>query len=204
MDFNQTFELKDGIRKYNFVRCVLYLQLQARELYGSNYHIRPSQRTQLQKLLAYATADRDTCTFYGLDLSKGLLISGPENSGKTSLLHLLKPFFESERHYFIRSCREVVYCYDLFGKRSLQWYTDKELCYCYDDLGIVPRCINTKLDRSVVWELVKTRFVGSTADTHIITRLDTEALCKAYGRHFTALLFRNLNHIEFTESFNLI
>ncbi len=203
MDFNQTFELINGVRQYNYFKCIQYIQLQGSSLYGCKYLIHTSQRQQLHKLLAYATADREACTFYGIDLRKGLLISGPVNSGKTSLLHLLKPFFEPEKQYSIRSCREVVYCYDLFGEQSLQRYTENNLPYCFDDLGIVPSCLSLKMDVSVVGELLKTRLLNKRADTHILTRMNVGALNKRYGKHFTALLFYNLNLIEFTESFNL-
>ena len=203
MDFNQTYELINGSRQFNYFRCILYIQLQGRQLYGSSYYIHPSQRTQLQKLLAYATQDSEACAFYGIDLKKGLLISGPANSGKTSLLHLLKPFFEPEQQYRIRSCREVLYCYDLFGEQSLQQYGDQEVPYCFDDLGIVPGCLSTKSDFSVVREMLKLRLLSNPASTHIVTRMNPEELANRYGSHFTALLLRSLNSMEFTESFNL-
>lgn len=93
MHINQTYKLKNGNCQYNYFKCIQYMQQQGKIIYGSSYLIHSSQRQQLYRLLVYATANKEECALYGIDLKKGLLISGPESSGKTSLMHLLKPFF---------------------------------------------------------------------------------------------------------------
>lgn len=86
MNINQTFELKKGNRQYNYFKCIQYMQQQGRILYGSSYRIHPSQRQQVYRLLVYATRNKEECALYGINLQKGLLVTGPGNSGKTSLL----------------------------------------------------------------------------------------------------------------------
>ena len=199
MNINQTFELKNGNRQYNYLKYIQYLQQQGRILYGSSYRIHPSQRQQLYRLLVYATANKEECALYGINLQKGLLVTGPENSGKTSLLHLLKPFFQTNRQYIIRSSREVVFCYERFGIHTLKQYVSQDLTYCFDDLGLE----QFKLDTEVIKELLQFRLLRAADNTHIGTRLDKAALVEMYGTHFTQLLYRKLNHIEFTNSFNL-
>jgi len=199
MKINQTFKLKKGNRQYNYFKCIQYMQQQGRILYGSSYRIHPTQRQQVYRLLVYATANKEECALYGINLQKGLLVNGPENSGKTSLLHLLKPFFQIQKHYLIRSSREIVFCYERFGTHTVQQYVSKDISYCFDDLGLE----QFKLDTEVIRELLQFRLLHAADNTHISTRLDKATLAEMYGKHFTELLYRKLNHIEFTNSFNL-
>lgn len=202
MDINQTYELKNGNRYYNYIKCMQYLQQQGIILYGNNYRIHPSQRQQVYRLLVYATANKEECELYGIDLQKGLLITGPENSGKTSLMHLLKPFFKANRQYIIRSSREVAACYNIFGETTLEKYHLKNTDYCFDDLGLEPVAGYTSGNREIAKELIQLRRENS-ATTHIITRMNADALYKRYGNHFCNLLYQNFNVVVLTRSFNL-
>ena len=202
MDINQTFELKNGNRQYNYLKCIQYLQQQGRILYGSSYRIHPSQRQQLYRLLVYVTANKEECALYGIDLKKGLLVTGPENSGKTTLMHLLKPFFKANRQYIIRSSREVAACYNLFGETTLEKYHLKNIDYCFDDLGLEPVVGYTSGNREIVGELIQLRRENS-ATIHIITRMNADALHKRYGNHFCNLLYQNSNVVALTKSFHL-
>lgn len=199
MNINQTFELKNGNRLYNYFKCMQYLQQQGRILYGSSYRIHPTQRQQVYRLLVYATANKEECALYGINQQKGLLVTGPRNSGKTSLLHLLNPFFQTNRQYIIRSSREVAFCYERFGTHTVQQYVSKDITYCFDDLGLE----RLKLDTEVIKKLLQFRLLHAADNTHISTRMDKAALVEKYGKNFTELLYRKLNHIEFTNSFNL-
>ena len=196
MNINQTFEHKKGNRQYNYLKCIQYLQQQGRILYGSSYRIHPSQRQQVYR---YATTNKEECAIYGINLQKGLLVTGAGNSGKTSLLHLLKPFFQTNRQYIIRSSREVAFCYERFGTHTVQQYISQDVSYCFDDLGLE----QFKLDTEVIKKLLQFRLLHAADNTHISTRLDKVTLAEMYGKHFTELLYRKLNHIEFTNSFNL-
>lgn len=198
MDINQTFELKNGNRQYNYLKCIQYMQQQGRVLYASSYRIHPSQRQQVYRLLVYATANKEECALYGIDLQKGLLVTGSENSGKTSLLHLLKPFLQPNRQYIIRSSREISFSYERFGTHTLQPYVSPYLSYCFDDLGLE----RLKLDTEVIKKLLQFRLLHAADNTHISTQLDKAALIEKYGKDFTELLYRKLNPIEFTNSFN--
>jgi len=199
MDINQTFELKNGNRQYNYFKCMQYLQQQGISLYGSSYRIHPSQRQQVYRLLIYATTNKEECELYGIDLQKGLLLSGLENSGKTSLMHLLKLFFPLNQQYLIRSSREVAFCYNRFGNNTLQQYVSQDPHYCFDDLGLE----QSTLDKEVMKEVLQFRLSHAANHTHIITRLEGVTIEERYGNDFSTMLYHGLNHIEFTESFNL-
>ncbi len=42
-----------------------------------------------------------------IDLNKGILLSGPIGCGKTSIMHLIKPFANPLSDYKIKTCREL-------------------------------------------------------------------------------------------------
>lgn len=194
MNIDQTYKLKNGRPQYNYLKCLQYMQQQGIILYGSSYRIRPSQRQQLYKLLLYATDNKAQCTLYGIDLKKGLLVTGPENSGKTGLLHLLKPFFQLKQQYLIRSIREVVFCYQRFGRDTLQQYIFHDLPYCFDDLGLEQRMLNNE----VLKEVLQFRLSLAANQTHIITRLQKPAIVEMYGNDFSTMLYQSLNYIKLT------
>jgi len=99
----------------------------------------------------------------------------------------------------MRSSREVAFCYNRFGKRMLQQYVSKNLSYCFDDLGLE----QSTLDKEVMKEVLQFRLSHVANNTHIITRLDEAVIAERYGSTFSDMLYQNLNHIEFTTSFNL-
>src|SRR5690606_21309988 len=108
-------------------------------------------------------------------------------------------FVKTNRQYIIRSSREVAFCYERFGTHTVQQYISQDVSYCFDDLGLE----QLKLDTEVIKKLLQFRLLNAADNTHISTRLDKAALVEKYGKDFTELLYRKLNHIEFTNSFNL-
>ena len=199
MELTDTFEIKNGNRHFNYFKCIQYLQQQGRNIYGSSYSIHKSQIQPLYRLLAYASQNSAESNFYGIDIHKGLLITGAQNSGKTCLMHLLKPFFQPQQQYIIRSSREIVAYCKLFGKNTVEKYLSNKTYYCFDDLGLE----HATLDNEVLKEILQFRLLHEAKHTHIITRLDNTALTERYDNDFSTMLYHNLNHIELTKSFNL-
>ena len=109
MHLSDTFELINGVRRYNFQHCCYYLQQQGQQIYGSCFRIYPADYEVIQRLLIYAFQDRYRASDRGIALHKGLLVMGPSGCGKTSLLHLVKPFFCEPQRYVLRNCREISY-----------------------------------------------------------------------------------------------
>ncbi|WCM42260.1 hypothetical protein MG290_00905 [Flavobacterium sp. CBA20B-1] len=201
MELTDTFEIKNGNRHFNYFKCIQYLQQQARNLYGSSYTIHKSQMQPLYRLLAYASQNSEESKFYSIDTQKGLLIIGAQNSGKTSLMHLIKPFFQPQHQYIIRSSREVAAYCKLFGKNTIEKYRSYKTYYCFDDLGLEPILSYSDSKIEIVRELIEMRLIQSS-NTHIITRMSPDKLQKRYGKDFCNLLFQSLNVIAFTQSFN--
>ncbi|WP_235922095.1 hypothetical protein [Flavobacterium phycosphaerae] len=61
-----------------------------RELYWPGFKIYEIDYPVVYKLIAYFLRDEQACNQFGVNLSKGILLSGPVGCGKTALMNLMK------------------------------------------------------------------------------------------------------------------
>jgi predicted ATPase len=92
---------------YNYSDVVLWLEKKRIELYGNHFKILESDYPIIYKLIAYFIKDEATCFQYNINLNKGILLSGPVGSGKTSLMNLMKYLTPTEHKFFVKSCRDI-------------------------------------------------------------------------------------------------
>ena len=91
--------------------------------------------------------DHNTALKEQIDLSKGILLSGPIGCGKTSIMHLIRPFASPLSDYKIKTCRELSFEFAKSGYEAINKYTLKQNYqsrlpgYCFDDLST--RCFNS-------------------------------------------------------------
>ena len=74
------------------------------ELYGNHFKIIETDYPIVYKLIAYFFAKKDepTCFQYGINLNKGILLTGPIGCGKTSLMNLMKYLTATEHKFFVK------------------------------------------------------------------------------------------------------
>ena len=75
---------------YDFDKMLVYLDVKRKLLFGQQFKIYKEDRDILYKLCLYFIQDRTSCAAFGIDIDKGILLSGPVGCGKTSLIKLLK------------------------------------------------------------------------------------------------------------------
>lgn len=75
-----------GLAGDKFKWCVSFLQKRGREQFGEKFEIMESDHNLIFKLLVYFIGDKHHATELNIDLSKGILLSGPIGCGKTSLI----------------------------------------------------------------------------------------------------------------------
>ena len=91
-NFQDTFEIVSNRKIYDLHKCFVYLEYQGKQMYGQPFKINQDDKPTIYKLLIYAIRDNENAFKLGLDLNKGILLSGPIGCGKTSIMHLIKPF----------------------------------------------------------------------------------------------------------------
>lgn len=208
-DFRTTFEIVNKTKIYDPKKCFQYLEYQGQKNYHPNFKIDPNDIPIIYKLLIYAIQDQKNALKLGLDLDKGIMLSGPIGCGKTSLMHLIKPFMYSKNDYKIITTRHISFEFAKSGYDSLAQYTLKSpqqnrlSGYCFDDLGAEQQIKHFGNDCNVMAEILTSRyehFVENKAITHITTNLSASEIEKAYGNRVRSRLRQMFNLIAFDKN----
>lgn len=186
MDISETFVLENNCRNYSLELCYRYLHQVGKKTYGAHFNLKRVKAEVLYKLLIYAIRDEETAAKLHVNLQKGLLLMGPAGSGKTSLMHLLKPFFYRKNQYIIKNCRELAIDFNRYGFETLAAYTKATSpIYCLDDLGNEVTGKHFGASSEVMKEILQLRYElyqQYKKFTYVTTNLTAAQLEKRYGR----------------------
>jgi DNA replication protein DnaC len=203
---SNTFDIINNRKIYDLQKCFVYLEQQGKQLYGQSFKIHQDDKPTIYKLLIYAIRDKENAFKLGLDLNKGILLSGPIGCGKTSIMHLMKPFLYAKYDYKIKTTRSVSFEFAKYGFETLQQYTEKSnqqirlTGYCFDDLGAEQQIKHFGNDCNVMAEILISRyeqFIENNSVTHITTNLSASELENAYGNRVRSRLRQMFNLIAF-------
>lgn len=203
-NITDTYEIKDNIKNYDFNKCLDFIEYHGKLLYGQAFKICEEDKHTIYKLIIYMIKDKETALKQQINLSKGILLSGPIGCGKTSLMHLMKPFSTSD--YKIKTCREISFNFAKNGYDTINNFTQKQnfqsklTGYCFDDLGTEQQIKHFGNDCNVMAEILISRyehFVENNSITHITTNLSASEIEAAYGNRVRSRLRQMLNLIAF-------
>ncbi len=205
-NLSNTFEIIDNCKVYDLKKCFAYLELQGKQTYGQSFKIHHEDKLTIYKLLIYAIRDKENALKLGLDLNKGILLSGPVGCGKTSIMHLVKPFVNAKYDYKIKTTREISFEFAKKGFEAIQQYTQKSiqqyrlLGYCFDDLGAEQQIKHYGNDCNVMAEIIISRyeqFKQNNSVTHITTNLSASEIEQFYGNRLRSRMRSMFNLIAF-------
>jgi len=166
----------------------------------------------LQKLLIYFFADQELAKTNNIDLKKGVLLSGPVGSGKTSIMALVRYFQSAQQRHVLKPCREIVLEFLCNGFETITKYsksfqklegTLSPVAYCFDDLGIENKSTYYGNECDVMKEIILSRYdlfesIGIT--THFTTNLNEEELERRYGENVVSRLHAMTNFMAFDKT----
>ncbi|MCG2611838.1 ATPase [Flavobacterium sp. SM15] len=208
-DISDTFTIENNVKVYQMQRCFKYLEKQGKKTYGQSFAIHEQDRSVILKLLVYAIRDKESALKLGIDLNKGIALTGPVGCGKTSLMHLIKPFIYAKHDYKIKTTREVAFEFAKNGYDALSQYSSKlnnlnRLSgFCFDDLGSEKQIKHFGSECNVMAEILLSRydkFVENNAVTHITTNLSASEIEKIYGNRLRSRMREMFNLIAFDSS----
>jgi DNA replication protein DnaC len=194
------YTLVDGYRQFDFLTCVHYLNHLGRKQYGSSFSINPDDRLILHKLISYAIGSEERCQEHGIDLSKGILLTGPVGCGKTSLMTLLPAFMFNFQRYQVKETRQIAAEFNKDGFEVIHKYGMREKAFCLDDLGIEHTIKHFGNECNTIGEILLQRYelqVNQRIITHATTNLNADELESIYGIRVRSRLRSMFNLISF-------
>ncbi|MCR8667483.1 ATPase [Aestuariibaculum sp. M13] len=205
IDGDQKFvigELQGSKVTYDFDSILKYLLHKGQEQFGTMFKLYEEDRDILFKLCNYFIRDEANCKRLDIDTGKGLLLSGPVGSGKTTLMKLLRTIVPHQKPYKIIPSRNVVFGFNHLGYKTIEDYGDTHYL-CFDDLGIEPMGRHYGKDCNVMGEIILSRyelFLNHKIKTHITTNLNAQELEERYGNRVRSRMRELFNLIAFETS----
>jgi len=184
---------------YDFEKILIYLEAKGKLMFGQKFKIYKEDREVLYKLSLYFIRDKERCRQLGIEVNKGLLLSGPIGCGKTSLMKLLKFMVPHRRPYQVIPCRNIVFGFNHVGYKVIGDYGDSQT-FCFDDLGVEPEGVHFGKDCNVMGEILLSRyelFVNHGLVTHATTNLNARELEERYGNRVRSRMRQLFNLVGF-------
>ena len=196
---------------YDYHLLVQQLEEHGKTVYGPLFKIEDIDRPVVLKLLAYFLQDTEVAKSEGLDLQKGILLTGRIGCGKTSLITLMRPLSSEAYMPHMVSCREISFefskiGYDVISRYSRNAffpYTDTPRVHCFDDLGVEQPVNHWGNSCNVIAEILLSRYdlwISNKMLTHITTNLNSQELEDTYGNRLRSRLRAMFNLIAFDPS----
>ncbi|KAB7530315.1 ATPase [Flagellimonas olearia] len=191
--------LKGREIQYDFDKILVYLDAKGKLLFGKKFRVYREDREILYKLSLYFIRDRDRCKQFGMDLDKGLLLSGPVGCGKTSLMKLFKCIVPHQRPYSVIPSRNIVFGFNHLGYKIIGDYGNTQ-SFCFDDLGVEPEGVHFGKECNVMGEILLSRyelFLDHKIRTHATTNLNAQELESRYGSRVRSRMRELFNLVGF-------
>lgn len=191
---------------YNYQEVIYWLEQKGIELYGNQFKIIDTDYPIVYKLIAYFLKDEPTCFQYGINVNKGILLTGPIGCGKTSLMTLMKHLAPIGNKFSVKPCRDISFefiqdGYQIIHKYSIgKLYQSEPRTYCFDDLGTENNLKYFGNECNVMAEILLSRydlFISKKLKTHITTNLSATEIEKHYGNRVRSRLRELCNLIAF-------
>ncbi|WP_324522758.1 MULTISPECIES: ATPase [unclassified Flavobacterium] len=160
------------------------------------------------KLIIYAIKDEITAKEMNIDITKGIILSGPVGCGKSSMMFLCNFFTNQMHNYKIIPCRDIAFNFATKGYEALLPFTKKEdkqtkmNNICFDDLGTEKQIKYFGNECNVMAEILLTRydnFINNKTITHITTNLSASELETCYGDRVRSRMRQMFNLISYNK-----
>jgi hypothetical protein len=193
----------------DFPWCLNFLEKRGKELYGQKFKIHEQDHSIIYKLIIYFIGNKPEAEKIGLDLDKGILLTGPVGCGKTTLMNLMRFVPPPERNHIMKSCRDVSFefiqeGYEVINRYSrLSFNNNHPKIYCFDDLGAEQSLKYYGNECNIMAEILLSRydqFISQDMLTHITTNLSASEIENAYGSRVRSRMREMFNLLHFERS----
>mgnify|MGYP006194559453 CR=1 FL=1 len=195
--------------QYNYPEILAWLEQRGKQDYGDKFYFKQQDTPNITKLVSYFLKDETKTNEYGIDLTKGILLSGPVGCGKTTLMTLMKYVTKQNNRFYLKTCRDISFefiqdGYQIIHKYSIgKLYQSEPRTYCFDDLGTENNLKYFGNECNVMAEILLSRydlFISKKLQTHITTNLSATEIEKYYGNRVRSRLREMVNLIAFEKT----
>jgi DNA replication protein DnaC len=194
---------------YSYEEVINWIEIKGRELYWSNFKIHEIDFPVIYKLIAYYLRDEQACSHFGVDINKGILLSGPVGCGKTAIMNLMKFISKTEHKYYVKPCRDISFEFIQDGYQTIHKYSNGKLYHadpkiiCFDDLGTENNLKYFGNECNVMAEILLSRydiFISKRIPTHLTTNLSASEIETHYGLRVRSRLRQMVNLISYDKN----
>lgn len=190
---------------FNFDWCLNFFEKRGKEQYGAAFTIHKQDHPALYKMLVYFLHIPREAHEAGLDLTKGLLVTGPIGCGKTTWINLMRFVPAPERNYIVKTCRDVSFEFVQEGYTTIDRYSrnsyrnNKPKAFAFDDLGTERNIKHYGNECNVMAEILLSRHEHHHTGmiTHLTTNLSASELEASYGNRLRSRMRQMFNLIAF-------
>lgn len=196
------------IGKMCYATALKSFEQKGKEIFSQKFHAKIDDRLLLYQLFSYFLKDEPIAVQFGLDLNKGILLTGPIGSGKTSIMTLMRFFEQPSFRYILKSCRDISFefikdGYEIIHRYSRNNFLHDPKPYCFDDLGVENNLKYFGNECNVMAEVILSRydqFISRKAVTHLTTNLSATEIEEIYGNRVRSRMREMFNLIAFDRS----
>lgn len=189
---------------FDYAQIINFLRFKGGEITGKTFTISDDERGIIFGLLAWFLNDELVAEEMDIDLSKGILLSGPIGCGKTTLMKIMRQMPFNRRNYSVVSSREIISEFMLNGYEVLETYSRGILRdhhrhpknFCFDDLGAETTSKYFGNECNVMAEILLTRYdlyKDQGIITHATTNLTADELEATYGNRLRSRMREMFN-----------
>jgi len=196
---------------YDYAAALDMVTATGKCLYGPRFSIEEADRPIVLKLLCWFLKDEALAEHEGLDLQKGILLSGPVGCGKTAIMQIMRRICDPQRAFLIRPCPQIALGFASEGYDVIYRYTSRSFCLyakhprtvCFDDLGFefdVPYFGSICNTMAEILSLRYDLFIEHGMITHVTTNLTSAELERRYGNRIRSRMRQMFNLIAFPQT----
>ena len=198
--------MQDPIGPYSFTWCLQQLTKRGQDQFGPHFQILEEDHDIIHRLLVYFLADKPKADQLGIDLTKGIILTGPIGCGKTSLMMLMKLVAPPERNFTLKPTRDVSFDFIQDGYEVIHRYSRLSYnatgprTYCFDDLGSEHALKYYGNECNVMAEIILSRYdhyISSDMLTHLTTNLSATEIETMYGPRVRSRMREMFNLVSF-------
>ncbi len=199
------FEIIDGKRHFDYGKTMNFLLEQGKKKFGNQFRIDKDDLPVINRLVMYAAHVEDRCEEYGIDLNKGILLTGPIGCGKTSWMQLIQLLMFPEQKYQVKATRDIAFEFNKDGYEVINNYGNRNRRLCLDDIGVEQNIKFFGNECNTIAEILLHRYELHQHHgiiTHATTNLSASQLEEFYGNRVRSRLRSMFNLISFPATSN--